>query len=339
MRDQGAALQRRAQPGRHAAARAAALVTQPGVEYLVIAARGSSYNAARFGQYLFGREAGLAVALAAPSLFSPSGQPPSLRGAAVLGISQSGRSPDVVGVLSAARSQGRPTIALTNDDASPLAQEADITIPLGTGAEESVAATKTYLGSLHALVQLVDALRPDAERESFLDQTPAEVARLVHAQLESRNRFDDMAAARGLTVVGRGLANAAAHETALKIRELAGLATEAFSPPDLLHGPIAALHGDGWLWLVSTPGAEPAPEYADLLAKLGPRAGRTVAVTQDPQLVATAELGLQLPEQLPGWFASMLAAIPAQAAALRLAELRGVDVDHPHGLTKVTLTR
>jgi glucosamine--fructose-6-phosphate aminotransferase (isomerizing) len=337
MRDQGPALERRQVAGQASAARAAELFRGAGVQYLVAAARGSSDNAARYAQYLLGSEAQLVVALAGPSLYAQPSTAPGLSGAGVIGISQSGQSPDIVGVLAAARAQGQPTVAITNDEASPLAQQADVTVPLAVGVEQSVAATKTYVGTLHALVQMLEAIHPDADRRRWLAEAPEILSGMVETLLASRARFDRLDAARWITVVGRGLSYAAAHETALKVRELSALPTEAFSPPDLLHGPVAGLGGDGCLWLVTT-GAANATEHADLFATLRTRVGSTLVVAQDEALVASADVGIQLPPDVPGWLASMLAVIPAQVAGLRLAELRGVDLDQPHGLNKVTLT-
>ena len=148
IREQADVLRSRRAGGAKQAARAADLLRGEDVSYLLVAARGSSDNAARFGQYLLGLEAGLSVALAAPWLFAAGRRAPRLGGAAVMGISQSGRSPDVVSVLAAARAQGRPTIAVTNDAGSPLAAEAELTVELAAGPERSVAATKTYLASV-----------------------------------------------------------------------------------------------------------------------------------------------------------------------------------------------
>jgi glucosamine--fructose-6-phosphate aminotransferase (isomerizing) len=170
--DQGAAIGKRAPSGGAAACAAAELIARPDVDYLLLAARGSSDNAARFALYAFSDEVRMAVALAAPSLYSDPESSPDIRGAAVLGISQSGQSPDIVGVLAAARAQGRPTIALTNDEASPLAAVANVVVPLDTGPERSVAATKTYLSSLRAIEQIIDRLSPDDERARWLDRLP-----------------------------------------------------------------------------------------------------------------------------------------------------------------------
>lgn len=306
------------------------------VDYLVIAARGTSDNAARYAQYLLGNDARLVVALAAPWLYE-SELPPRLERAAVLAISQSGRSPDVAAVLAAARAQGRPTIAITNDPRSPVGELAEVVVPMLAGEERSVAATKTYLASLHAIAQIASCLRGDEGRETWFARLPELIAAATDELFTTRRRFDPIARITLLTVVGRGLQFPTAYETALKVREVSAVPAEAFSPPDLIHGPIAALGQGGGLWIVSTAGREQPDEAA--FETLAGGVGVTVAVSDRDGLVEAADVGVRIPPGIPEWAAPMLAVIPAQAAALRLGELRGVDVDHPFGLHKVTLTR
>lgn len=331
---QGAALRDRRLTGAAAAADAAWVLSGSGASHVIIAARGSSDNAARFGQYLFGTELRLQVGLATPWLYRDPERAPRLDGAAVIGISQSGQSPDVVGVLTAARRQGRPTIAVTGDAGSPLAAHGDVVVPLAV-EERSVAATKTYTATLHALVQIVDAVSPDPRRAEWLEAIPELVEAIATEALARRAGFDCLLDLPLITVTGRGLAYSAACETALKIRELAGVPAEAFSPPDLLHGPIAALDGRGATWAI-----EPS---ADDLAALAGRAAVTVVVgppaPSASASAAAATVHIPLPPEPPAWARALLAVIPGQAAGLRLAERRGTDVDSPHGLTKVTRTR
>lgn len=300
-----------------------------GAEHVVIAARGSSDNAARFAQYLLGEELRLSVGLAAPWLYRDRDRAPRLPNGTVIAISQSGRSPDIVAVLAAARAQQRPTIAITNQPDSALAAQADVIVPLLAGEERSVAATKSYLASLHAVVQITEALAPDPTRCEWLGRLPDEVAVMVRALLAQRSEFDVLLKATPITATGRGLFFSAACETALKLRELSGLPAEAFSPPDLMHGPIAALRPPAGTWLIS-PGDE--------LEAVRDRVAPSVIVSADHRALSRAQVPVPLPPGAPDWVASILAVVPAQAAGLRLAEQTGSDVDHPHGLRKITLT-
>ncbi len=195
-------------------------------------------------------------------------------------------------------------------------------VPLLAGAERSVAATKTYTASLHAVAQIAGTV-PFAALGDLL-------RRFASEQLEERSRFDGLGAASFITAVGRGLDYATACESALKLRELSGIPAEGLSPPDLMHGPVAALGPSGWLWAVD-------PDTA-LLDTAAARGTPAVVLSSDDELLARAKVPVRVPRGLPAWAVPLVAVIPAQVAALRLAELRGVDVDSPHGLAKVTLT-
>ncbi len=334
--EQGDVLAARCQRGWEQARAAADALRSDDVDYLVIAARGTSDNAARYAQYLFGVQSRMPVALAAPWLYSGD-SPPRLRRGAVMAISQSGRSPDIAAVVAVARAQRRPTVVITNDLDSPLAAAADVVVPLLAGVERSVAATKTYLASLHAIAQIA-ACGAGTEKawSGWFERLPSLVSSTVSEQLAERSRFDRLDQTGLVTALGRGLQFPTAFETALKIRELSGIPAEAFSPPELVHGPIAALGASGAVWLVSTAGrAQPDRAAFDLLRH---GSGLSVAVSDDDDLVAAADIGVRVASGLAEWVAPMIAVIPGQAAALRLGELRGVDLDHPHGLHKVTLT-
>jgi glucosamine--fructose-6-phosphate aminotransferase (isomerizing) len=333
--EQGPVLAARASRGWHHAERAAELIRGDDVTQVVIAARGTSDNAARYAQYLLGLDARLPVALATPWLYGGS-SPPLLRGAAVMAISQSGQSPDIVAVARAAREQGRPMIAITNDESSPLAITSDVTVPMLAGPELSVAATKTYLASLHAIAQISELLQPQPGRRAWFARLPNLVGEFVEQQLSARERFDALRASTAVTVVGRGLQLATAFETALKVRELSAIPAEAFSLADLLHGPVAALSASGTIWLISTAGRQ-QPGYSEFDA-LRRSVGTSVAVSDDPDVLAMADVPVAIERDLPPWIAPFLSAVPGQVAALRLGELLGVDVDRPHGLHKVTLT-
>src|SRR5207302_11021281 len=211
------------------------------IRYLLIVSRGSSSNVARYLQYLFGTVNRLTVAFATPSLYTVYDAPPELGPAAVIGISQSGASPDVVAVLGEAKRQRRPTLAITNDSHSPLAQTADWVLPLHAGEERAVAATKTYLNSIAAVALLSSVAVGDQERLRALHAAPAAVAAQIEQTLAVADRLDRYGEVESGTVVTRGVNYGTAFEIALKIRELSGAPFEAFSAADLLHGPIASL--------------------------------------------------------------------------------------------------
>jgi glucosamine--fructose-6-phosphate aminotransferase (isomerizing) len=303
-------------------------------KYVVIAARGSSDNAARYAQHLFGHLCRLPVALASPSLHTLYATPPRYHGALVIGISQSGESPDVVGVLEEAGRQGRPTVAITNDPGSPLAAAAGHVIELHAGEEASVAATKTYTASLGAIAALADALA-GGERRDELEAMPDALAR----QLALGGTDDTAAAAAGwsrLAVIGRGANYGTAFEAALKIKELTGAAAEAYSPADFLHGPIAIVQ-DGFPVVAVAPSGPTLPGMRELLTELEPRGADVTLLTDAPHAAVGGERVIEL-VPAPDWLSPLVAVVPAQLIAVGAAERLGVDVDRPGGLQKVTRT-
>jgi len=307
------------------------------VQYVLIASRGSSSNVARYAQYLLGRAHRVPVMFATPSLYTIYEQPPRLDGAAVIGISQSGASPDVSSVLAEARRQGRPTVALTNVADSPLARNADAVLPLEAGEERAVAATKTYINSLGAVAMLFAAADgPVAERE--LARMPERLTDQIALSLEAAPPLDEYADSVGATVVARGVNYGTAFEIALKIRELSGLVVEAYSPADLMHGPIAAIR-PGWPVIVVAPTGPARPSVEDLVLPLLERGARIIAVSDVAAVLRRAQTQLPLVPRVPEWLSPLTAVVPGQLTALRLAQLRGLDLDRPAGLNKVTLTR
>ncbi len=336
LREQPDALARLLDRERARASDVAALLGRGDVRYVLIASRGTSSNAARYAQYLLGRAHRVPVMFATPSLYTIYEQPPRLDGAVVIGISQSGASPDVVSVLVEAKRQGRPTVAITNDATSALAQAADAMLALEAGAERAVAATKTYLNSLGAIA-LVFAAVDGGDAQAELARMPERLAQQLELSFETAPTLHGYEDAVGATVVARGVNYGTAFEIALKIRELSGLLVEAYSPADLLHGPIAAIH-DRWPVFLVAPTGPAQPSVEQLVEPLHERGARLLVVSNVEALLSCAHTRLPLVDGVPEWLSPMTAVVPGQVTALRLARLRGLDVDRPHGLTKVTLT-
>jgi glucosamine--fructose-6-phosphate aminotransferase (isomerizing) len=334
---QPAALERLIERRLGVAREVAALLSQDDVRYLLIASRGSSSNAARYAQYLLGRAHRVPVMFATPSLYTIYEQPPRLDGAAVIGISQSGASPDVSSVLAEAQRQKRPTIAITNVADSPLAHHADLVLQLEAGEEHAVAATKTYINSLGA-VALVFAAGDGPNAEAELAAMPKTLERQLELSTETAPPLDEYADAVGATIVGRGVNYGTAFEIALKIRELSGLVVEAYSPADLMHGPIAAIQ-PGWPVVIVAPSGPARPSVEDVVLPLRERGARLLAVSDVGAVLRRAQTRLPLVPHVPEWLSPLTAVIPGQLTAMRLARLRGLDVDSPVGLRKVTLTR
>lgn len=293
-------------------------------------ARGSSDHAATFAKYLIETRLGLLTASAAPSVSSLYGGAPDRSDMLAIGISQSGKSPDILAAMHAAREGGARTLAMVNVADSPLAADADMTLPLHAGPELSVAATKSYIASLAGLLHLVARWADDA---ALLDAVDASPALLRDAwQCDWSAMVDRLTGARGLYVIGRGLGFGIAQEAALKFKETCGLHAEAFSAAEVRHGPMA-LVGPDFPLLVFRQGDETADGVDELVADVLARGG-DVLVTGGS--VAGA---IQLPHP-PAHPAvePMLQIQSFYRAANALSLRRGYDPDRPPLLAKVTET-
>ena len=324
------------------------------VQHVMIAARGTSDNAGRYAQYLLGALNRLPVALATPSLFSIYNTPPRLQNALVLGISQSGKSPDIVGVLAEARRQGALTAALTNFDDSDLAGQADHVIDLHAGLEQSVAATKTYTAELMCIAMLGAALTGEPHLRQALHMapqaiadalalnapTPTHSARLAQGILRGpvafvAQRYRYM---RDCVVIGRGFNYATAFELALKLKELTYTIAEPYSSADFLHGPLALIE-PGFPVIVAAPSGRMLPELREFIQILAQHEAETIVISDDPATLEAAQAPLPLPGDVPEWLSPLVAIAPGQLFAMHLAHARGFNPDQPRAIRKVTETR
>ncbi|NIS78693.1 MAG: SIS domain-containing protein [Anaerolineales bacterium] len=307
------------------------------IKYVVIAARGSSDNVGRYAKYLLGAQAGLSVALATPSLFTIYEQPPNLSDALVLGISQSGQSPDIVSVLKEGRRQNALTLAITNDEKSLLASEAKHCLYVHAGAEKSVAATKTYTASLMAIAMLSVALSGSLEKEAELEAVPDAVEKTLSLYQNAKEAAIRWRFSNRCVVIGRGYNYATAFELALKLKELSYLIAEPYSPADLLHGPVAMVERD-FPALVIGPRGATASNVRDLINELYRAGADTLIISDEEEIVRLGDMSLRLPASVPEWLSPITAVVAGQLFAMHLADVKKIDVDRPRGLTKVTRT-
>jgi glucosamine--fructose-6-phosphate aminotransferase (isomerizing) len=297
---------------------------------VVTCGRGSSDHAATFAKYLIETRTGLHTSSAAPSISSLYATRSDLRSVLFVVISQSGASPDLVATANAAREAGALVLAVVNEEESPLARAAHHRIPLKAGPEKSVAATKSYVASLAAILHLVAAWTVDRELQQALQQAPDQLA--TAWQLDWSAAVDRLGSAESLYVVGRGLGLGVAREAALKLKETCGLHAEAFSAAELRHGPMALVQ-PGFPVLILAQRDETLPGIEALARELG-QAGAEVVLA-----------GMELPGLLT---LPVLRAHPAIEPMLMIqsfyrltnaiALARGRDPDRPPHLSKVTET-
>ncbi len=297
---------------------------------IVTCARGSSDHAATFAKYLIETRLGVLTSSAAPSVSSVYDAKPDLGGAVLLAISQSGASPDLLASVRNAKSAGAWVIAIVNAEGSPLARAADYTIPLCAGAEKSVAATKSYIASLAAIVHLVASWARDRELSNALRRAPGLLAQAW--SLDWSAAVSRLTTATDLYVVGRGLGLGIAQEAALKLKETCGLHAEAISAAELRHGPMALVHA-GFPVLIFTQQDETRGGVEALATELAARRAHVLlAGSRFPNIVTLPTQGGH-PVIEP-----ILIAQSFYRTANALSVARGLDPDRPPYLNKVTET-
>jgi len=335
--EQPSVLRRLLSTQRPAAEALAEAVRQRGVSQVVIAARGTSDNAGRYAQYLLGAMNGLVVALATPSLFTYYHRPPRFHNTLVLGISQSGRSPDVIAVLAEAKHQGALTAVVTNDKDSAMAAQGDVVVELCAGGERAVAATKTYTAELAAIALLSAVLADDQGMAGALDRLPEAVAQALRADEAAAQAAQRLRDIRRAVILGRGFNYATAFELALKLEELTYTGTEAFSSADFLHGPLAMVE-PGFPAIVVAAAGPLLEDLRSVIATLRASQADVLCITDDPATAAEAMPSLLVSSDVPEWLSPATLIVPGQLLALHLASLRGHDVDSPRSIRKITET-
>jgi glucosamine--fructose-6-phosphate aminotransferase (isomerizing) len=298
---------------------------------VVTLARGSSDHAATFARYLIETRAGVLTSSASPSVGSIYDATPDLVGTMVLAISQSGRSPDLLDSASRAKESGGLLVAMVNDETSPLAATADIVIPLRAGPELSVAATKSFIATLAAILDLLAAWSGDGSIETALSALPDELAQAW--RLDWTAALPELIGAEAMYVIARGHALGIAQEAALKLKETCGIHAEAFSAAEVRHGPMAVVQQGFPVLLFGQPD-ESLGGVTALAGEFDSQGARVVSagVPEAP--------GIQLPViSTDALVAPILQIESFYRLANALAIARGRDPDRPPHLAKVTETR
>ncbi len=313
-------------------------IQQKSIKGVFLAARGTSDNAGRYANYLWGAQNGLPLALATPSLFTYYGKPPKLNGALVVGVSQSGQSPDIVSVLTEGRRQGCLTLAITNEPESPLADAADLVLDIQAGDEKAVAATKTYTTELMAVAMLSAALADDKTLWRQLEKTSGWMEKVLQqdapiARMAERYRY-----MRQCVVLGRGFNYCTAFEWALKLKELTYVVAEPYSSADFRHGPIAMVEG-GFPVMAVAPSGMVFDTMLDMLGRLrAEQSAELVVISNDKRALSLAQSPILLPAGIPEWLSPIVSIVPGQLFAGHLTRVKGFDTETPRSIGKVTET-
>ena len=321
-------------------ARAAALAVERDAKLVRLVGHGSSDNAASFGIYAFGLLPHWTAMRDAITLTVHYETPLDMRGSTVIGLSQSGLTPDVVEYVARARSEGALTIAVTNDPASELARIAEVVIPLCAEPELAVAATKTYVNTLAVLALLAGHVAGrGAEISTGIREASGRLAEVLPSLERAAAGIAVPFAYTGrMFVIGRGVEFATAREIALKLLETCRVAAEPLTATDLAHGPVAALDPLFPVWAIASPDASlgPVQEAASRARAMG---ATLVASGTAAAELEGASYSLPVPAPKPQLLSPLLSVVPGQLFAWALSRARGLDPDAPHGLAKVTLAR
>jgi glucosamine--fructose-6-phosphate aminotransferase (isomerizing) len=296
---------------------------------VALVGRGSSANAALFGRTLAELATGRPALLVSPSAGRLYDVRTDYRGYVAVGLSQSGRTPEVVATLDELHRSGARTVAVTADADSPLAREADVLVDLGVGAERAVPTTKAFTAQLAALVVLAEALGGDVASAQLWDAAACATESVLADRAPVQTAARSLQPATHLAVVGAGLFLGIAEEVALKLQETAVVAAAAHSSASYRHGPFALTGKQHPLVAVVGPG--PAGVETTRLVADARAAGA-------PVVVIGAGGDLSVPGGLPEALAAIPAVVRGQQLALELALARGLDPDSPPGLSKVTDT-
>jgi glucosamine--fructose-6-phosphate aminotransferase (isomerizing) len=260
-----------------------------------------------------------------------------MAGALIVGISQSGQSPDIIAVLEEGKRQGRPTLAITNDGASPLAATADHVVELHAGPERSIAATKTYTAQLAVMALFAALWSGDQERLAELQSLPQALETTLQKAPEIAQRAERYRYMDRCVVIGRGYNYATAIELALKLEELTYVMASSYSSADFRHGPIATVD-KGLPVILIMPAGATFDDMLDLTGELQRREAELLVISESAQALSLAKTMLPIAASVPEWLSPIPAIIPGQLLALHLALTKGFDPDVPRGLHKVTRT-
>ena len=309
-----------------------------GTRHVLFIARGSSDNAAVYGQYLCSVRGGRLATLASPSVATAYRAQVDLDGVLAVAVSQSGRTEEIVATQNWARECGARTVAITNELGSPLAERADLALVTLAGEALALPATKTFTTQLAALAVLALALGDDRAGLERLREVPAAIQRALGAAGAAEELAARLTYVQRLVVSARGYAYAIARELALKLEEACYVTALGLSYADLEHGPIAVVDADTPALLIA---AERDTAMLDAMTALARRCrddgGHVYGIGGDDAFTAACHAALPDPG-LPAELAPFTLIVPGQLLTEALARAKGIDPDRPRALRKVTQT-
>lgn len=334
--EQPEVVQRLVEREREPALEVARLAESARVHQIVLAARGTSDHAAVYGQYLFQIENHLAAFLATPSIVTLYNSRIPLQHTMVIGISQSGGAKDVLEYMCAAKEQGSPIVAITNNPASDFGRAADVVMPLDAGAEKSVAATKTYTASLASMALISAAMLERPDHLDALNEAPGLISQAIQATGRLAEMAEESRDVEECFVIGRGLNYTTALESALKVMETSYVRARAYSSADLMHGPVAAARAVPCIIYAPHDAAHQAVvEVAERLRDFGTR---LLVVSSDRDALSMATDPIPMPLARHEFLNPLAQIVAGQKFAYHLSVAKGLDPDNPRGLSKVTVT-
>ena len=331
--EQPEALGRAIHSGREPIYRLVAEAKRRDVRFIVLAARGTSDNAATYAKYLFQIVCGIPVALAAPSVHTLYEAEVNYRDALVIGVSQSGAGTDIAEVVTQAKRSGALTAVITNTENSLLTKNADHVLLCHAGVEKAVAATKTYTTTLALFALLASVWSGNAELTQHIETIEKAATEALKGEAQIIPIAHTLFHAERILTVARGLHFSTAIESALKIAETTYTATQAFSSADLLHGPIASV-GVRTPCIMFMPSGKSAAMMAEVAAKLAGRGARVLKFASNTD----TDTAVRLTDPGTEFLSPLVDILSAQLLAYHLCIVRGLDPDNPQGLTKVTVT-
>lgn len=311
---------------------------QQEVHTVVLAARGTSDNGAQYFKYLFEIENGIPCALAAPSIVTLYGARLDLRGCLVVGISQSGAAPDVIEYLAHARANGALTVAITNEPTSELAQVSQFCLQIRAGLEHSVAATKTYTGTLGVIYLLSQAYKGAPNALDRLYETADLIEQVLTKDSYIAEVVDRYRYMRECVALARGINQCTAMETALKLIETCYVLCKGYSVADFMHGPFALIE-PGFPCLLFAPDGATFPTVLESAVKLREGGAETIIFAHQSEILRLARTPIEVPVAVPEMVSPIVYIVLGQLFAYHLAVARDLNPDQPRGLQKVTRTR